>query len=297
MRTSLSNWVRWAVAQTLKSGGPIPHHVAFIMDGNRRFARKNHQEISQGHYRGGLKLEETLHWCNELGITTVTAFAFSIENFKRSKEEVDQIMDLAKDRIAKYIPELATKARIRFLGDLTLLSEDLQKIIAEAIDKSKNVEGCVLNICFGYTSTDEMSRAASYIAEGVKRDMIQPSDIDLQLFEDCLDTYGCSRPDVIVRTSGEIRLSDFLLWQSAYSCLYFCDVLWPEFSLTDFYKMIIHFQKNYPQLMEMRKFEEEIRRKKLASEENQEKLNRIQNFINWKHQQQEDSILHHLHSK
>jgi len=239
----VNNWIRWFISQSLKAGGPIPHHVAFIMDGNRRYARKTQQTISHGHYLGGIKLEETLNWCYELGITTVTAFAFSIENFKRSKEEVDQIMDLARNRIAKYIPDLAHKARLRFIGDLTLLSEDLQKIVAEAIDKSKNVQGCTLNICFGYTSTDEMSRSVSYLAEGVKRDMLHPSDIDIEVFEECLDTYGCSQPDIIIRTSGEIRLSDFLLWQSAYSCLYFCDVLWPEFSLYDLYKIIIQYQK------------------------------------------------------
>jgi len=253
---------------------------------------KNQKSISQGHYLGGLKLEETLNWCFELGITTVTVFAFSIENFKRSKEEVDQLMELAKDRISKYIPDLATKARLRFLGDLTLLSEDLQKIVAEAIDKSKNVDGCTLNICFGYTSTDEMSRIVSHLAEGVKRDIIQSGDIDIQLFEECLDTYGCSQPDIIIRTSGEIRLSDFLLWQSSYSCLYFCDVLWPEFSVVHLYKIIIQYQKNYPHLVEMRKIAEIQKMKQLQEKDgNQsEKLNRIQNFINWKHQQEVDYI-------
>jgi len=255
------SWARWLANHTLQAGGPIPQHVAFIMDGNRRFARKNKQEIIQGHDLGGNKFKETLEWCHDLGIRTVSAFAFSIENFKRSKEEVDQLMVLLKDKLVKFIPELSTKTKIKFLGDITLLPEDIQSLIADAMLRSKHITGYTLNICFGYTSTDEMTRATMSLAEGVKKNLLQPSDIDIDLFEECLDTHGCTKPDVIIRTSGEIRLSDFMLWQSAYSCLIFCDALWPEFSVINLYNIILQFQKNYPQLQEMRQFSESIEKK------------------------------------
>jgi len=172
--------------------------------------------------------------------------------------------------------------------DITLLSEDLQRIICDAVERSKHITGCTLNICFGYTSTDEMTRATQYIAEGVQNHILQPSDIDIELFEECLDTQGCTKPDIVIRTSGEIRLSDFMLWQSTYSCLVFCDALWPEFTVTHLYSIILQYQRNYPQLQEMRRFAYNLQKNQKAvlnEDQLQKKQERINSFKSWRKSQ------------
>lgn len=299
---SVSSWIRWFVGRTLKAGGPIPRHIAFIMDGNRRFARKVKKDVTSGHDLGGMKLKQTLEWCLELGILHVSAFAFSIENFKRSKEEVDGLMNLARKKLMVYIPELSKKTKIQFLGDISLLPHDLQCIIADAIEQSKNITGSTLNICFAYTSTDEIRRATQTLAQGVKRGLINSSDIDNTLFESCLDSHGVIEPDIIVRTSGEIRLSDFMLWQSSYSCLVFCDVLWPEFNIKHLYTTILNYQKNYQHMEELRKLYKKSQQKEKSEEDNKNFENhlnstneqgwasRIVNFISWKDSLSENYI-------
>jgi len=267
-------------------------HLSWMVIGDLQ--EKNKHEIIMGHEKGGTKLKQTLEWCYDLGIRTVSAFAFSIENFKRSKEEVDQLLALAKEKLIKYVPELSIKTRIRFMGDITLLSEDLQCIIADAVERSKHITVCTLNICFGYTSTDEMTRATKSLAEGVKNGILQPSDIDIPVFTACLDTNGCSAPDIIVRTSGEIRLSDFMLWQSAYSCLVFCDVLWPEFSVTDLYNIILLYQKNYPQYQEMKQFSDNSQKQQSTDQQRQQ---RVDNFLEWKSSQEHQYIKQLLNNK
>ncbi|NWI67523.1 DHDDS synthase, partial [Todus mexicanus] len=197
--------------------GPMPKHVAFIMDGNRRFAQKCHVERQQGHSQGFDKLAQTLRWCLNLGIREVTVYAFSIENFKRSKEEVDGLMDLARQKFSRLLEEQENLKKhgvcIRVLGDLPLLPVDIQELIAQAVQATKNYNKCFLNVCFAYTSRHEISNAVREMAWGVEQGLLEPSDVSESLLDKCLYTNNSPDPDLLIRTSGEVRLSDFLLWQ------------------------------------------------------------------------------------
>nr|XP_009941756.1 PREDICTED: dehydrodolichyl diphosphate synthase isoform X3 [Opisthocomus hoazin] len=197
--------------------GPMPKHVAFIMDGNRRYARKCHVERQQGHSQGFDKLAQTLRWCLNLGIREVTVYAFSIENFKRSKEEVDGLMDLARQKFSRLLEEQ-----------------------------------CFLNVCFAYTSRHEISNAVREMAWGVEQGLLEPSDVSESLLDKCLYTSNSPDPDLLIRTSGEVRLSDFLLWQTSHSCLVFQSVLWPEYSFWNLCEAILRFQMNYSALQKAR---------------------------------------------
>ncbi|KAK3576990.1 hypothetical protein CHS0354_005998 [Potamilus streckersoni] len=247
-RQTNRTWVHRMCERVLKSG-PIPKHIAIIMDGNRRFAKKKSMDRAEGHLKGFDKLAETLEWCLNLGIREVTVYAFSIENFKRSKEEVDCLLELARQKFARLLEEkeLIQKHEvcIHVLGNLSLLPRDLQELVADAVNLSKHNTRAVLNVCFAYTSRDEISTAIRELAEGVQMGMLKESDISEELLEKCLYTNKSADPDLLIRTSGEVRLSDFLLWQSSFSVLAFVKVLWPEFSIWHFYAAILHYQKNY----------------------------------------------------
>nr|XP_009941747.1 PREDICTED: dehydrodolichyl diphosphate synthase isoform X2 [Opisthocomus hoazin] len=202
--------------------GPMPKHVAFIMDGNRRYARKCHVERQQGHSQGFDKLAQTLRWCLNLGIREVTVYAFSIENFKRSKEEVDGLMDLARQKFSRLLEEQESLKKhgvcIRVLGDLPLLPLDIQELIAKSVLATRNYN----------------------------------NDVSESLLDKCLYTSNSPDPDLLIRTSGEVRLSDFLLWQTSHSCLVFQSVLWPEYSFWNLCEAILRFQMNYSALQKAR---------------------------------------------
>lgn len=246
---STKYWYHRLCEWILKSG-PVPKHVAFIMDGNRRYAQKNSMDRAQGHLMGFDKLTETLQWCLDLGITEVTVYAFSIENFKRSKEEVDGLMELARQKFTRLMQEreLIHKHGVcfRVLGNLSLLPRDIQEIIAEAVHITKHNSRAILNICFAYTSREEICTAMREVGEGVQLGLIRESDISEPLLEKCLYTNRSPNPDLLLRTSGEVRLSDFLLWQTAFSVLSFMPVLWPEFSIWHLYAGVLHYQRNVP---------------------------------------------------
>ncbi|KAG8588709.1 hypothetical protein GDO81_006070 [Engystomops pustulosus] len=205
-------------ANVLKAG-PMPKHVAFIMDGNRRYAKKCHVERQEGHSQGFEKLAETLRWCLNLGICEVTVYAFSIENFKRSKEEVDGLMELARQKFTRLLEEKDKLQKhevcIRVIGDLSLLPLDIQKLIAQAVLETKAYSKCFLNVCFAYTSRHEVTNAVCEVARGVQEGLIEPRDVTENLLDQCLYTSHSPDPDLLIRTSGEVRLSDFLLWQTS----------------------------------------------------------------------------------
>ncbi|KAG8588708.1 hypothetical protein GDO81_006070 [Engystomops pustulosus] len=207
-------------ANVLKAG-PMPKHVAFIMDGNRRYAKKCHVERQEGHSQGFEKLAETLRWCLNLGICEVTVYAFSIENFKRSKEEVDGLMELARQKFTRLLEEKDKLQKhevcIRVIGDLSLLPLDIQKLIAQAVLETKAYSKCFLNVCFAYTSRHEVTNAVCEVARGVQEGLIEPRDVTENLLDQCLYTSHSPDPDLLIRTSGEVRLSDFLLWQVLHS--------------------------------------------------------------------------------
>ncbi|XP_052000421.1 dehydrodolichyl diphosphate synthase complex subunit Dhdds-like isoform X2 [Xyrauchen texanus] len=233
-------------ANILKAG-PMPKHVAFIMDGNRRYAQKKHVERKEGHTQGFDKLAETLRWCLNLGIHEVTVYAFSIENFKRSREEVDGLIELARQKFSRLLTEKENLEKhgvcIRVLGDLTLLPEDLQQLIAKAVVSTRAHNKCFLNVCFAYTSRHEIANAVKEMAWGVEQGLIKSSDVSEGLLSQCLYSSNSPNPDLLIRTSGEVRLSDFLLWQTSYSCLVFQSILWPEYSFWNLCDAILQYQK------------------------------------------------------
>lgn len=228
--------------------GRIPQHIAFIMDGNRRYAKKNSVNTSAGHYKGFDKLSETLKWCLDLGVPEVTVYAFSIENFKRSKEEVDALMDLARDKFERLMEEIDQinewGVRVHVAGRLSLLPDDLRALVSKAMLSTRHNNKLRLNIAYAYTGRDEISRAASHIVDGVKNNDISTEDIDEELV---LQSLELGEAELLVRTSGEVRLSDFMLWQVSNTVLYFTDVLWPEFTVWNLLAAIIHFQRFAPE--------------------------------------------------
>ncbi|XP_025711907.1 dehydrodolichyl diphosphate synthase complex subunit DHDDS isoform X3 [Callorhinus ursinus] len=246
----LSLW-EWFCANIIKAG-PMPKHIAFIMDGNRRYARKCQVERQEGHSQGFNKLAETLRWCLNLGILEVTVYAFSIENFKRSKSEVDGLMDLARQKFSRLMEEQEKLQKhgvcIRVLGDLHLLPLDLQELIAQAVQATRNYNKCFLNVCFAYTSRHEISNAVREMAWGVEQGLLDPSDVSESLLDKCLYTNHSPHPDILIRTSGEVRLSDFLLWQTSHSCLVFQPVLWPEYTFWNLCEAILQYQMNHSML-------------------------------------------------
>ncbi|XP_051775059.1 dehydrodolichyl diphosphate synthase complex subunit DHDDS isoform X2 [Erpetoichthys calabaricus] len=203
----------------------------------------------------------TLRWCLNLDIREVTVYAFSIENFKRAKEEVDGLMELARQKFTRLLEEQDNLQKhgvcIRVLGDLDMLPLDIQKLIAQAVLSTRTHNKCFLNVCFAYTSRHEISNAVKEMAWGVEKGLIKPSDISEFLLEKCLYTSNSPDPELLIRTSGEVRLSDFLLWQTSYSCLVFQSVLWPEYSFWNLCEAILQYQLNHYTLQRAREVHRE----------------------------------------
>lgn len=227
----------------------MPRHIAFIMDGNRRYAKKKHVEQSKGHSKGFDKLADCLRWCLELGIKEATVYAFSIENFKRSKQEVDTLMELARDKFEKLFEEeeeiMKNGICIRVIGNLSLLPTDIRKLIAKAMILTQNNQNAILNVAFAYTSRDEITHSVKTIVKAINDEKIQRDDISEDLISQCLFTSLSPNPDLLIRTSGEVRLSDFLLWQVSNTQIYFTEVLWPEFSIWHLFACIFKYQRNF----------------------------------------------------
>uniref|UniRef100_A0A6I8N627 Alkyl transferase n=1 Tax=Ornithorhynchus anatinus TaxID=9258 RepID=A0A6I8N627_ORNAN len=252
--------------------GPMPKHIAFIMDGNRRYAQKCQVERQQGHSQGFDKLAETLRWCLNLGVHEVTVYAFSIENFKRTKDEVDGLMDLARQKFTRLLEEQEKLRKhgvcIRVLGDLHLLPRDLRELIARAVRATRSYSKCFLNVCFAYTSRHEISNAVREMAWGVEQGLLKPSDVSEGLLDRCLYTNHSPDPDILIRTSGEVRLSDFLLWQTSHSCLVFQPMLWPEYTFWNLCEALLQFQVNHGVLQRARDtYADERKRQQLESDQ------------------------------
>ncbi|XP_078001692.1 dehydrodolichyl diphosphate synthase complex subunit DHDDS isoform X4 [Phascolarctos cinereus] len=215
---------------------------------------------------------KTLRWCLNLGIREVTVYAFSIENFKRSKNEVDGLMELARQKFTRLMEEQEKLEKhgvcIRVLGDLQLLPLDLQELIAKAVQATRNYSKCFLNVCFAYTSRHEISNAVKEMAWGVEQGLLDPSDVSESLLDKCLYTNNSPNPDILIRTSGEVRLSDFLLWQTSHSCLVFQPILWPEYSFWNLCEAILQFQMNHSMLQKAREmYVEERKKQQLESDQ------------------------------
>ena len=237
---------RWLKAQI--KGVDMPRHIGIILDGNRRWARGQNLNPWEGHWAGGDHVKDFLEWCLNLNINTVTFYAFSTENFKRNEKEVQELMKiyekalndvLASDVIEKY------QVRVMAIGRRNLLPEHLQKLIGEVEERTKDYDRFYLNVALAYGGRAEIVDATRELAELVKQGKLEPQQINEDLIADHLYTKHLPQqdPDLIIRTGNESRLSNFLLWQAAYSELFIVDVYWPDFREIDLQRVIRNYQQ------------------------------------------------------
>lgn len=224
----------------------LPKHIALIMDGNRRWAKERNLDIKQGHYAGAENLEKIALYANKIGIKYMTVYALSTENWKRSEAEVKGLMLLLKAYVEKMLAKTnSNNIKINILGDISKLDISLQKSINRILDKTKENTGLTLNIAFNYGGRDEIVKATQKISEEVKKGNINVEDIDEKMVGDYLYTKGQPDPDIMIRTSGELRLSNFLLWQLAYTEFVFLNKYWPDFNEKDLDNAVEDFQKRH----------------------------------------------------
>ena len=236
----------WHILRNLKPEG-MPKHIAIIMDGNRRYSKiQGNINVVKGHEIGVDTLEKVLDWSIDLGIDIVTAYAFSTENFNRPRKEVKGLMNLfVKNfkRIVEHEKIHKNEVKVKVVGRTELLPKNVREAINEAEESTKHYTKKLFNLAIGYDGRLEIIDAIKKIVKGIKSGQINEDDIDEDLVNKNLYTAGLDDPNLIIRTSGEERLSGFLLWQSSYSELYFCDSLWPELRKTDFLRAIRSYQE------------------------------------------------------
>lgn len=222
----------------------IPTHVAIIMDGNRRWARKRNIDYRLGHKEGAKTLEKIVRYAKKAGIKYITVYAFSTENWKRTSEEVSALMLLLKTYLDDYGKRADTEnIKVKVLGDISALTPGLQKSIKKCEERTKDNDGIYFSICINYGGRDEIVHAVKKIAQDVKDGKIGIDDINEKLMNNYLYTKEIPDPDLIIRTSGELRTSGFLTWQSVYSEYLFMDKYWPDFSEDDIDFAIKEYQK------------------------------------------------------
>lgn len=222
----------------------LPKHIGIIMDGNGRWAKKRRLPRSAGHNAGGKVFRKISRYCSDIGIKYLTVYAFSTENWKRPKEEIDALMKLFKDYLEEALRDFKDDSIVvRFIGDKTPFSDDLKALMIENEEGSKDRDGMVLNIAMNYGSRDEIVRAVKNISNSVKNNEIDIDSIDESLISDNLYTAGQPDPDLVIRPSGEYRISNFLLWQSAYTEFVIMNKLWPDFKEKDLDEAIDIFNK------------------------------------------------------
>lgn len=217
----------------------LPKHIGIIMDGNGRWAQKRKLPRSAGHVAGAKVFRKITRYCNQIGIDFLTVYAFSTENWKRPKDEVDALMKLFKQYLNEALSDFKDEnIKVKFIGDRSVFSSDLQELICEVEESSATHDGMTLLIAMNYGSRDEIAYACREIAVNVLEGKTSVEDIDANLISQHLYTRGVPDPDLIIRPSGECRISNFLLWQSAYAEYVIMDVLWPDFKTTDLDKAI-----------------------------------------------------------
>ena len=222
----------------------MPSHIAIIMDGNRRWAKARGKNASFGHKEGAKTLEKIVRYANKIGLEYITVYAFSTENWKRAEDEVKALMMLLQNYLDDYSKRADTEnIRVKILGDITALSEGMQKSIIKCMERTKDNTGVTFNIALNYGGRDEIVKAVKNIAKEVKEGKVDINDIDEKLISNNLYTKGMPDPDLLIRTSGEIRLSNFLPWQVVYSEFLFIDKNWPDFTEEDLDNAIIEYQK------------------------------------------------------
>ena len=221
----------------------MPKHIAIIMDGNGRWATKRSLPRKAGHKAGAEALERIIYAAKELGLEHLTVYAFSTENWKRSEEEVGAIMDILRFYLKNYFKKFVKDdIRMHVIGDKTRLDQDIQDAIEEIEALSKEKQGMTVHIALNYGGRDELRRAVGKIAQEVAEGRMAAADVTEDVITNALDTAGTPDPELMIRTSGEERISNFLLWQIAYSEFYFSDMLWPDFDKKELEKAIYYYQ-------------------------------------------------------
>ena len=222
----------------------IPNQVAIILDGNGRWAKKRLMPRNYGHAKGAKTVEKICEEAWDMGIKYLTVYAFSTENWKRPQDEVDALMKLLKNYLKDCIERSnSNDMRVRVIGDKTALNDEIREKIEELEEMTKDNKGLNFTIAINYGSRDEMVRAMKKMAMDVKEGKVSPEELSEATFENYLDTIGIPDPDLLIRTSGEQRLSNYLLWQLAYTEFYFTDVLWPDFSKKDLEQAVLAYNK------------------------------------------------------
>ena len=228
----------------METGRKIPQHIAIILDGNGRWAKAKGMPRNYGHTAGAKNVETVCQAAHDLGVKYVTMYAFSTENWNRPEGEVEALMKLLESYLKNCIKTAdKNNMRVRVIGDTTRLSERFQERIRELEAASAKNDGLNLQIAINYGSRDEMTRAMRRMSEDVAAGKKKPEEITESVFEEYLDTAGIPDPDLLIRTSGELRLSNFLLWQLAYSEFYFTDVPWPDFHKEELERAIEAYNK------------------------------------------------------
>lgn len=222
----------------------VPRHVAIIMDGNGRWARARGLPRISGHKQGAEAVRSTVRACSDLGISYLTIYAFSSENWKRPASEVDDLMGLLRLYIRRELASLGREGvRIRFIGDRSRLDGDINRLISESEENTKNNKGLIFTVALNYGGRQEILEAARVFAQNVRDGTLDPEDMNEQLFESYLQSTDMPDPDLLIRTSGEQRLSNFLLWQSAYTEFLFTSTLWPDFKREHLEQAVHEYQR------------------------------------------------------
>lgn len=222
----------------------IPAHIAIILDGNGRWAKAKGMPRNYGHAQGSKNVERICEEAYRIGVKYLTVYAFSTENWNRPKDEVDALMKLLRNYMKTCLKTAAKNdMKVRVIGDKTGLDEDIRNRIAELEEATKDNGGLNFQIALNYGSRDEIVRAVRRVSEDVKEGKVKPEDIDEKMFETYLDTHGIPDPDLMIRTSGELRLSNYLLWQLAYTEFYFTDIPWPDFTKEELSKAIEQYNR------------------------------------------------------
>ena len=222
----------------------MPRHIAIIMDGNRRWAKAQGKPASFGHKAGAKTLEKIVRYANKIGLEYITVYAFSTENWKRTEEEVKALMMLLQSYLDDYSKRADTEnIRVKILGDISALAPGMQKSIKNCMERTKDNTGVTFNIALNYGGRDELVKAIKQIAQEVKDEKIEIEDISEEMVSNNLYTKGEPDPDLLIRTSGELRLSNFLPWQLVYTEFLFIDKNWPDFTEEDLDNAIIEYEK------------------------------------------------------
>lgn len=222
----------------------LPKHIAIIMDGNRRWAKAQGKPASFGHKAGAKALERIVRYANKIGLEYITVYAFSTENWKRAEDEVSALMLLLQNYLDEYSKRADSEnIKVKILGDITVLSPKMQKSIINCMERTKNNTGVTFNIALNYGGRDEIVKAVQNIAKQAKNNEIEIENINEEIISNNLYTAGQPDPDLLIRTSGEIRLSNFLPWQLVYSEFLFVDKNWPDFTEEDLDNAIMEYQK------------------------------------------------------